>query len=173
MFFRGALAFLFLATSLHAHSGTETETTVSLFKERVTVVIRCAPELAWRFLGPDAPRGPLTRSFATAKPRLEKLAPTLLRIDGSDGKALEPTRLRADLEPDDHVALTLTYPRPAGAMTLHAAFLKRFDALDPTTVRFFDRTTGKRAADPFATRQLESSRQSLRFSPGQARLIEP
>lgn len=169
---RTLAAGLLLALPLRAHSGMETETAVSLFKDRTTIVVRCAPELAWHLLGPKAPRGPLDTAFAAAAEDLQKLAPSLIELE-SDGEPLKPERIRVELEPDRHVAFVLRYPRPSLPATIKAPFLAKLDALEPAVFHFYDRSTGERTAEPFAALILKSSRQHLRFTSEEATLIRP
>lgn len=163
---------LAMALPAVAHVGMENETAVTWTPRSLRVVTRCAPELAWKLLGPKAPRGPLEQAFAAARPDLEALAATLVNLRDGDG-AIEATRVRVDLEPDFHVAFALTFPLRDGALMLEAPFLARLDGLEVAEVRFLDHSTLPRPDAPYAAFELQQADQSIRFDRQGARLLRP
>lgn len=155
-----------------AHTGTETETTVNLSKSGISVVTRCAPELAWILLGPGAPLGQLEAAFEKAKADLEKLAPTLISLHSGEER-LAPTKIRVLLEPGRHVAFVASYPSSELPLSLSAPFLSKIDVLEPAVVRFYDHTGLRRSAEPFATLEIHQPAQTAIFELGKAQLKSP
>jgi hypothetical protein len=175
-------AFLLIATFLtgmihkaHAHIGMETESIVRIKKDSMTLITHAAPQIAWKLLGPNAPKGPLNTAFTAAKPALEKQASSLFELQ-SDGITIKPISVRVTLELDHHIAFVVTYPRATEkTLTLRATFLAKLDALERTSLHFFNDSgsTFRRDAEPFTKLSINSSRQLVSFSSTSARVLTP
>lgn len=159
---------IFVATLLsqaRAHTGMENESSVQLRPNRLSILTRTTPQLAWQLLGASAPTGPLDQAFDKARPSLEKLAAKLFTIR-SGNTQITPTSVRVVLEPDRHLAFALTYPPlpENSTLSLSAPFLSKLGNREPATLKFYDYRTPPHPARPFATLELHRATQSLHFS---------
>jgi len=107
---------------LRAHDPGLSTTRIHLVADRLELELALAPNDLRALLPPGAlPPGALesTTAFAAADSVLQDLAPLLCHVQSS-GALLAPTSLRATLSPGDKVALSLVFPRPAGADCTYA-----------------------------------------------------
>lgn len=168
------LAMIALALPAGAHVGMENETAVTWTPRDLRVVTRCAPELAWKLLGPGAPRGDgeLEQAFESARPALDALAARLVTLQSGEAR-LKPSRVRVELEPDLHVAFALTFPLRDGKLVLAAPFLDQLGGREVALVRFLDHSSHPRADTPYAVLELQRASQSIQFDRHSAKLATP
>ncbi|MBB5353118.1 hypothetical protein HNR46_003371 [Haloferula luteola] len=166
------LLWVLLSLGSNAHTGTETEITVHLAPGRTLLVVRCAPELAWKLLGPEAPSGPLDSAVSSAQPQLENLASQLVELRIEE-KTLLPDRIRVLLEPDRHLAFALTFLQSGAPTLLSLPYLANLHPREPAILEFFDHSTSRRPAKPFARIEVQNPDRLVEFTPTSAHALIP
>ncbi|RYD49278.1 MAG: hypothetical protein EOP85_01925 [Verrucomicrobiaceae bacterium] len=152
---------------LAAHVGLENTTDIRLHADRMEIVTRTSPMLAWALLGPDAPAGYDAAGQEAALPLLRQQAARLLDVMAAE-QQMVPLKTDCQFEVEDDIAFTLVFPRPTTwPVTIRTGFTHLLGEMDRGTVSFYDHTEAgyRRDIDPTAVRSISRRHPKASFQP--------